>query len=105
MPSIATSRSSGRPIFFTVAPAARIASMISGSLLSVRCTSYFDMTVPNRLKRREGCVDFAEVHRGVGDTMPVLGVDLLDRKSTRLNSSHLGISYAVFCLKKQRRQI
>src|SRR5438045_9147960 len=27
----------------------------------------------------------------------------LDRKSTRLNSSHLGISYAVFCLKKKRR--
>src|SRR5437868_13317367 len=31
-----------------------------------------------------------------------LGVhqDLLDRKSTRLNSSHVSISYAVFCLKK-----
>src|ERR1035438_8128819 len=28
----------------------------------------------------------------------------LDRKSTRLNSSHLGISYAVFCLKKNLRQ-
>src|ERR1035438_10837432 len=27
-----------------------------------------------------------------------------DRKSTRLNSSHLGISYAVFCLKKQTLQ-
>src|ERR1035438_7469220 len=27
-----------------------------------------------------------------------------DRKSTRLNSSHLGISYAVFCLKKIRRE-
>src|ERR1039458_6250295 len=27
----------------------------------------------------------------------------LDRKSTRLNSSHLGISYAVFCLKKHTR--
>src|SRR5205814_6343539 len=26
----------------------------------------------------------------------------IDRKSTRLNSSHLGISYAVFCLKKKR---
>src|ERR1039458_6171232 len=26
----------------------------------------------------------------------------LDRKSTRLNSSHLGISYAVFCLKKKK---
>src|SRR5262245_62196899 len=30
--------------------------------------------------------------------------DRLDRKSTRLNSSHLGISYAVFCLKKKRKQ-
>src|SRR5947199_7610467 len=28
---------------------------------------------------------------------------LLDRKSTRLNSSHLGISYAVFCLKKKKK--
>src|SRR5262245_63768058 len=27
----------------------------------------------------------------------------LDRKSTRLNSSHLGISYAVFCLKKKSK--
>src|SRR5205814_10653916 len=27
--------------------------------------------------------------------------ELTDRKSTRLNSSHLGISYAVFCLKKK----
>src|SRR5437667_7713019 len=29
--------------------------------------------------------------------------DLLDRKSTRLNSSHITISYAVFCLKKKKR--
>src|SRR5262245_64079039 len=28
-------------------------------------------------------------------------LSLRDRKSTRLNSSHLGISYAVFCLKKK----
>src|SRR6202521_4892126 len=28
-----------------------------------------------------------------------------DRKSTRLNSSHLRISYAVFCLKKKKKQI
>src|SRR5437899_8802331 len=28
-------------------------------------------------------------------------VPRVDRKSTRLNSSHLGISYAVFCLKKK----
>src|SRR3712207_7376871 len=31
----------------------------------------------------------------------ILGVGLLDRKSTRLNSSHANISYAVFCLKKK----
>src|SRR5437899_9795634 len=29
---------------------------------------------------------------------------LRDRKSTRLNSSHLGISYAVFCLKKKKKK-
>src|ERR1035438_10588011 len=31
-----------------------------------------------------------------------IGRDEIDRKSTRLNSSHLGISYAVFCLKRNR---
>src|SRR5205807_8985862 len=35
--------------------------------------------------------------RGAADDAPVGG----DRKSTRLNSSHLVISYAVFCLKKK----
>src|SRR5205814_10480976 len=30
------------------------------------------------------------------------GGSAIDRKSTRLNSSHLGISYAVFCLKKKK---
>src|SRR5699024_12432526 len=29
----------------------------------------------------------------------------IDRKSTRLNSSHVSISYAVFCLKKKRKQL
>src|ERR1035441_410364 len=43
---------------------------------------------------------------GQTKTQPALefcGVRVLigDRKSTRLNSSHLGISYAVFCLKKK----
>src|SRR3712207_7472990 len=34
---------------------------------------------------------------------PYDGVDLRDRKSTRLNSSHANISYAVFCLKKKKK--
>src|SRR5438874_4075227 len=32
----------------------------------------------------------------------ITGVGPLDRKSTRLNSSHVEISYAVFCLKKKK---
>src|SRR5947209_12700313 len=32
------------------------------------------------------------------------GVPVIDRKSTRLNSSHANISYAVFCLKKKIKQ-
>src|SRR5437868_8895589 len=39
---------------------------------------------------------------------PVLAASLvaigLDRKSTRLNSSHVSISYAVFCLKKKKKK-
>src|SRR5437868_8881104 len=31
--------------------------------------------------------------------------DVEDRKSTRLNSSHVSISYAVFCLKKKKKKI
>src|SRR5690554_7377063 len=31
-------------------------------------------------------------------------IDYLDRKSTRLNSSHVRISYAVFCLKKKKKK-
>src|SRR5690554_7457645 len=34
---------------------------------------------------------------------PIRPGDGLDRKSTRLNSSHVRISYAVFCLKKKKK--
>src|SRR3712207_7067169 len=33
------------------------------------------------------------------------GVSFSDRKSTRLNSSHANISYAVFCLKKKKERL
>src|SRR5690625_6619092 len=39
--------------------------------------------------------------RGREQSRPEMG----DRKSTRLNSSHVAISYAVFCLKKKNKQI
>src|SRR5205814_2684172 len=46
-----------------------------------------DLIQPTRQKSRQAF-----------GSSPALGAD---RKSTRLNSSHLGISYAVFCLKKK----
>src|SRR5436853_2938683 len=42
-------------------------------------------------------------HQALGRLRRLAGEDR-DRKSTRLNSSHLGISYAVFCLKKKKRK-
>src|SRR5437899_10954771 len=45
--------------------------------------------------------------RGVPRNTPETGEPVArraDRKSTRLNSSHLGISYAVFCLKKKKNK-
>src|SRR3712207_8516839 len=47
--------------------------------------------VPRGAEEREALVARHPVHHG-----------RLDRKSTRLNSSHANISYAVFCLKKKK---
>src|SRR5690625_6073327 len=44
-----------------------------------------------------------EVRVEVGDIPLSIGEEG-DRKSTRLNSSHVAISYAVFCLKKKKKQ-
>src|SRR2546426_2511291 len=58
---------------------------------------------------RSNGTDFSQLTPGSSDATirsknyyVVSGFDL-DRKSTRLNSSHLVISYAVFCLKKKKR--
>src|SRR5436853_4125256 len=45
----------------------------------------------------------ATLMRAYPRTLPDLSAGE-DRKSTRLNSSHLGISYAVFCLKKKKKK-
>src|SRR2546430_7768855 len=46
-------------------------------------------------------LDFLELLR-LADNADLEKLDDLDRKSTRLNSSHSQISYAVFCLKKKK---
>src|SRR5690625_5823866 len=51
-----------------------------------------------------GLVNFDWPGRGLADVPASLDVVLVeDRKSTRLNSSHVAISYAVFCLKKKKQ--
>src|SRR5438477_4380993 len=42
--------------------------------------------------------------RGIVLRDPEAGLRIADRKSTRLNSSHMSISYAVFCLKKKKKK-
>src|SRR5699024_11270485 len=49
----------------------------------------------------EAVVQRAAAHIGQGRDFDVAALKVLDRKSTRLNSSHVSISYAVFCLKKK----
>src|SRR5262245_62897800 len=55
---------------------------------------------------RDGFGPFTPGFRAVafGDLAAVERAITPDRKSTRLNSSHLGISYAVFCLKKKKKK-
>src|SRR3712207_8516575 len=47
----------------------------------------------------------AELPAAQSDDTDGSGQPLRDRKSTRLNSSHANISYAVFCLKKKKNQL
>src|SRR5688572_32559912 len=47
---------------------------------------------------------YASVRSIAADAEKAMGTVREDRKSTRLNSSHSQISYAVFCLKKKKKQ-
>src|SRR3712207_1695216 len=56
------------------------------------------MTIGQTLELRPGSV--VSLNRLAGEPVDLL-INGKDRKSTRLNSSHANISYAVFCLKKK----
>src|SRR5437762_13383600 len=45
-----------------------------------------------------------DFHFRSGEMLPEVRIHYADRKSTRLNSSHRCISYAVFCLKKKKAE-
>src|SRR5437867_6485564 len=50
----------------------------------------------------EGDTSAVLLHDALADRQSEAGGRITDRKSTRLNSSHRTISYAVFCLKKKK---
>src|SRR5690625_922630 len=64
--------------------------LICAVLFAIILTTFGQLTPTNRLATVSECVLPPEENR--------------DRKSTRLNSSHVAISYAVFCLKKKMNQ-
>src|SRR3712207_7336147 len=80
-----------RPPRSTLFPYTTLFRSIAGGALATPRSGDLDHLRSDRLRRRD-------LLRRLDD----LGSldDLLDRKSTRLNSSHANISYAVFCLKK-----
>src|ERR1035441_10944094 len=59
---------------------------------------YLPRKAPTGFRKRQ--IVFDEHHPQGAVHFILRGRVKVDRKSTRLNSSHLGISYAVFCLKK-----
>src|SRR3712207_8275523 len=64
-------------------------------------TTLFRSTPAGMHARRRGSERPVVAHqRQAGEAVPFI---LVDRKSTRLNSSHANISYAVFCLKKKNK--
>src|SRR5690625_7037824 len=101
------------------------------SLLMLACNLKKDLNTPsnellsesttqtNEIKEEYIMIDHAELNYTLAQTTTSMsakevmklyypqevesqeGNEILDRKSTRLNSSHVAISYAVFCLKKK----
>src|SRR5207249_8577027 len=58
--------------------------------------------MPAAPSRRRPCHSAPNLARVQGPPRPGTDRPRRDRKSTRLNSSHVSISYAVFCLKKKK---
>src|SRR5437899_4156989 len=88
---------------------------LSGIDLEIRQGEFFGLLGPNGAGKTTLISVLAGLARPDRGSARVMGHDVRtdyrarrtdrgrrDRKSTRLNSSHLGISYAVFCLKKKK---
>src|SRR5947199_3691437 len=86
-----------RPPRSTLFPYTTLFRSMAGALSLIPMETYVNRDLPARHRARN--FGLYAVALTVGWS---LGNGAADRKSTRLNSSHLGISYAVFCLKKKK---
>src|SRR6266480_6981707 len=69
-------------------------------------TEIYTLSLPRRSSDPHTLEQVAAGYRAGGWPAQVDGdAFTADRKSTRLNSSHMSISYAVFCLKKKKKKI
>src|SRR5689334_8572924 len=97
-------RSSGRTradVLDTTLSLALLLTEADGAVLVFGGARAFERSV---LRRGESKPDaLSEPYHPVPFERSVLRASQPDRKSTRLNSSHSSISYAVFCLKKKKR--
>src|SRR5256885_12184951 len=85
-------------VFFFFFSSRRRHTRLQGDWSSDVCSS--DLTEPSIKPASPGCTTCSRNKRFAR----AVSSSLRDRKSTRLNSSHLVISYAVFCLTKNRRR-
>src|SRR2546430_11222012 len=67
-------------------------------------STLFPYTTLFRSVRNRGLSPSTAMFGEVGLSGEIRGIPQADRKSTRLNSSHSQISYAVFCLKKKKKR-
>src|SRR3712207_7630256 len=84
-----------RFFFFNDTATTEIYTLSLHDALPILLVEEMDIVVPNPTNEGIG------IDLGLKDFAICSNGDKLDRKSTRLNSSHANISYAVFCLKKK----
>src|SRR5699024_12397934 len=68
-------------------------------------SSFEDFLINGGCRTNQESISFAYCPQKFIAVWSINQADLKDRKSTRLNSSHVSISYAVFCLKKKNNNL
>src|SRR3712207_7295247 len=94
--------------FFNDTATTEIYTLSLHDALPICCAFGFDVDqdAPAALEEAQVGLDaaFRVKEQGVDAEVVPFGHPVGDRKSTRLNSSHANISYAVFCLKKKKKK-